>query len=60
MGQPAICQIGIHVLQAFACSTRYPFLKDAACRIIRNVRMGGVFARPSTSANHQAELFHHV
>ena len=36
--QPAICQVGINVLQAFANSTRYPFLKDAACRIIRNVR----------------------
>lgn len=35
--QPAICQVGINVLQAFAASTRYPFLKDAACRIIRNV-----------------------
>ena len=35
--QPAICHIGIHVLQAFAKSTQYPALKDAACRIIRNV-----------------------
>ena len=35
--QPAICHVGIHVLQAFAVSHQYPFLKDASCRIIRNV-----------------------
>ena len=35
--QPTICHIGIHMLQAFAKSRQYPQLKDAACRIIRNL-----------------------
>ncbi len=35
--QPPICHVGIHVLQAFAASQQYPYLKDASCRIIKNV-----------------------
>ncbi len=35
--QAPVCHIGIHLLQAFGCGTTYPQLRDAACRILKNV-----------------------